>query len=120
MMKITLSDVIAHDNFTFALCTFLDEFKRNANRHEMIESPPKSSSASILNLCILAGATHKLANDYGIAVPKWVDEPTYKMPYRYFAFDTENKEYQDFLLEDTPYEFASKNLYVGSNAFERV
>jgi len=120
MEQITLDNVISHDDFIFALCIFIDEFKRNTDRHKMIEAPPQLLSSDNLNLCILAGATHKLANEYGIAVPEWVYDGAYIMSYPYFAYDTENKEYQDFLLEDTPFEFASKNLFLGSNAFERV
>jgi len=120
MANITLTDVINYEDFTFALCTFVDEFKRNPNRQKMIESPPSSSSAELLNLCILAGTAHKLANEFGITVPGWVHEATYRMPEPYFAYNTQNKEYQAFLLEDTAHEFASKNLFVGSNAIERV
>ena len=120
MAKINLNDVIQHDDFTFALCTFLDEFKRSTNKYEMIESPPHTKGADMKNLCMLAGTAHKLANDYGISIPDWVHDSTFKMPYPIYAFDTKDKEYQDFLLADTPHEFASKNMYVGSNAIDRV
>ena len=86
----------------------------------MIEYPPKTENADMANLCMLAGTVHKLANEYGIAVPSWVHDPLFRMPYPVFAFNTKNKEYQDFLLRDTPQEFSSKNLYVGSNAIERA
>ena len=120
MELINLTDVIKHDNFIFALCTFIDEFKRSPYKHEMIKYPPQKENADMTNLCMLAGTAHKLANDNEIAVPDWVYDPVFKMPYPVFAFNTKNKEYQDFLLKDTPYEFASKNLFVGSNAIERV
>jgi len=120
MSEYNLTDVIQHDDFIFALCTFLDEFKRSENKAQMIEFPPCAESKNILNLCILAGAAHKLAVEYGLSVPKWIFEPCYIMPVPYFAYDTQSREYQEFLLEDTPYEFASKNLYIGANAMERV
>jgi len=109
-----------YEDFLFALCSFLDEFRRSDNKHEMIEKPPFSNNANKANLCILAATAHKLANDYQIPVPEWVHEPLYKMPHPTFAFNTTNKEYQDFLIEDTPYEFASKNIFHGSNAIKRV
>jgi hypothetical protein len=86
----------------------------------MIESPPQTENSDMVKLCMLAGTAHKLANEYGMAVPDWVHDPSFRMPYPVFAFDTMNKEYQEFLLKDTPYEFSSKNMYVGSNAIERV
>jgi len=120
MSQYNLSDVIQHDNFTFALCTFLDEFKRSHSKAKMIESPPSDDCDNQLNVCVLAGTAHKLAVEYGLDVPGWVHDSSYKMPSPYFAFDTRNKEYQAFLLDDTPYEFASKNLFIGANAIERV
>lgn len=120
MNEINLTDVIKHSDFTFALCTFLDEFKRNVNRHEMIASPPQAEDADVVNLCILAGTAHKLANDYGIEIPKWVYDPMYKMPYPTFAYNTKNEEYQEFLMADTPHEFSSRNMYIGSNAIDRI
>jgi len=120
MPNYNLTDVISHANFTFALCTFIDEFKRSQNKEQMIESPPSVECDSTLNLCLLAGMAHKLAVEHGLSIPEWVNDSTYIMPTPYFAYDTQNKEYQEFLLEDTPHEFASKNLYIGANAMERV
>ena len=122
MANITLTDVINHDDFILALGAFFDEFRRNNDRHKLIEIPPRPQAEDIdrVNLCILAAASHKLANDYGINVPEWVNEPLYKMSQPVFAFNTTNKEYQEFLKQDTPYEFASKNIFHGADAIERV
>ncbi|MCL2405427.1 MAG: hypothetical protein FWC92_07770 [Defluviitaleaceae bacterium] len=120
MPKYNLSDVIQHDDFTFALCTFIDEFKRSQNKAQMIESPPNAECDSILNLCLLAGLAHKLAVEHGLRIPEWVYDSSYKMPSPYFAYNTQNEEYQAFLLEDTPHEFASRNLFIGANAMGRV
>ena len=115
-----LTSVITHQNFIFALCTFIDEFKRNDNKIDMIKAPPQVSGADKVQLCILAAVAHKLANEYNVSVPEWVYNSQYKMPYPVFAFETKNKEYQEYLLNDTPYEFASKNIFYGANAIERV
>ena len=120
MSKYSLTDVIQHDNFTFALCTFLDEFMRSHHKAKMIEAPPDAECDSMLNLCLLAGAAHKLAVEHGLNVPDWVYDSGYVMPAPYFAYNTQNKDYQEFLLKDTPHEFASKNLYIGADAMERV
>jgi hypothetical protein len=42
------------------------------------------------------------------------------MPYPAYAFGTTNQEYQDYLINETPYEFASRNIYYGANVIERV
>ena len=116
---LTLTDVMKHDDFIFALCTFVDEFKRNIERLHMIIDPPQHDGIQGEQLCILAATAHKLANEHDITVPEWVHHSFYKMPYPIFAFNTTNKDYQAFLLQNTPYEFASKNIYAGANAIER-
>jgi len=116
----TLDYVITHKNFTLGLCSFLDEFKRSDNKCEMIANPPDSENADKVNLCILAAVSHKLANDYGVAVPEWIHAPQYKMPYPVYAHGTTNKEYQKFLIQDAPAEFAEKNIFYSSRAIYRV
>jgi hypothetical protein len=117
-----LTDVIEYKDFIFAVCTFVDEFKRadNKTRVGMIKDPPKWSEEQKEKVCRLAGIAHKLANDYGIDVPAWVLMPEYKMPQPVYAFNTKRKSYQELLLAETPYEFASKNLYIGANAIDRA
>ncbi|MCL2545772.1 MAG: hypothetical protein FWE06_01070 [Oscillospiraceae bacterium] len=115
-----LTDVIEHKDFNFALGSFLDEFKRSDEQCAMLEARPQSSNAGQVNLCILAAVAHHLAIVNNLSVPKWVDDPQYKMPHPVFAFDTKNKEFQEFLIQDTPITFASKNIFHGANAIERA
>ena len=117
---INFNYILNHKDFTLALCSFLDEFKRSTDRYTMIEYPPPSEGVNRETLCLLAAVTHKLANDFGVAVPDWVHEPFYVMPYPVFAHNTQNKEYQDFLIQDAPPEFASKNIFHSSRAIGRV
>jgi len=127
-INLSLTDVISHEDFILALCLFLDEFKRSNRKQHMISQPPTpdrpsggpKSTAKRENLCVLAATAHKLANDNDLEVPNWVFEPQYKMPTPVFAFNTTNKEYQAFLIADTPPEFAEKNIYHGASAIERV
>jgi len=109
-----------HSDFNFALGAFLDEFRRAKNKSVMISTPPPTEGLTMRQRCILAAVAHKLANDNVLEVPTWVHEPDFKMPNPVFAFDTKNKGYQAFLLQDTPYEFASKNIYHGANSINRV
>ena len=39
---LTPDDVMSYHNFIFALCTFVDEFKRSKQPERMIESPPQN------------------------------------------------------------------------------
>ena len=122
MASYNLSDVISYHNFEIALGSFLDVFYRTTDtvRYEMISSPPQvKNNSNTLNACILAAAAHKLSNDYGLDVPDWVYSPIYTMPYPVYAYNTKNPEYQEFLRENAPSEYASRNLYY-SNVLERV
>jgi len=118
--NITPTDVLSHNDFIFALCSFIDAFKRSDDKYTIISHPPNSDTNENENACILAAAVHKLANDFNINVPEWVHNPIYVMPYPVFAFNTQNKDYQEFLIKDTPIEFASKNIFHGANAIVRV
>jgi len=120
--KYNLSDVISYHDFGIAFGSFLDVFKRttDAVRREMISNPPQAENNSdMLNICILAAAAHKLSNDYGLEVPDWVYNSKYTMPYPVYAQNTKNPEYQVFLRENAPSEYASRNIYY-SNVLERV
>ena len=117
---IDLDYVINHTDFTFGLCEFIDEFKRSENKSGLIKKSPQAIDATKENLCILAATVHKLANDYGLTVPDWVFDPIYKMSYPVFAHNTTNSEYQQFLISDSPFEFAEKNVFFGSRAIERI
>jgi len=120
--KYNLSDVISYHDFGIAFGSFLDVFYRTTDtaRYEMISNPPLAKNTSdMLNVCILAAAVHKLPNDYGLDVPDWVYNSKYTMPYPVYAQNTKKPEYQEFLRENAPFEYASRNLYY-SNVLERV
>ena len=121
MQTTTLTDIINCKDFKLALCQFLDDFKSSNDKLAMIATEPMPfSKAEKSNLCILAAVAHTLANENNLPVPIWVFDKKYIMPYPKFAFDTTNKDYQEFLFNCTPTEFASKNIYHGSNSIGRV
>ena len=117
---VTFEYIVQHNDFILALCTFLDEYKRTENKDALLAMPPPEDGVNKENLCLLAAVAHKLANDNGRVVPAWVHDDKYVMPYPVYAFNTKNEEYQAFLREDTPYEFASKNIFHGANAINRT
>ena len=117
-----LTDVVNSNNFTISFGNFLHLFMASEDKYSMIEDQPVASNEDISKeiLCTLAAAAHKLANDYGLLIPDWVHDEKYIMPQPVFAFNTQNKEYQQFLLNDTPQEYAKRNLYTGSNVLKVV
>lgn len=114
------SNILNHKDFTFAVCIFLDEFKQSDDKFNMIKNAPLHDGKQQANLCLLAAIAHRLANEYRLPVPAWVNDEIYIMPSPVFAFDTENPEYQEHLIDTTPIEFSSRNIYYGANAIERV
>ena len=115
-----IADVLQYDDFVFALCSFLDEFKRSSDKYGMICDEPSAEDSDRVNVCILAAVAHKLANEHTLKPPEWTKKEIYVMPYPVYSFDTKCKEYQKFLLETSPNEFARRNIYFGENAIERV
>jgi len=119
--EVDFNYILEHDDFTLAFCTFLDQFLRSNKKQEMIATPPcENNVQEALHLCLLAAMSHKLANDYGLDVPEWVHDPKYIMPYAVFAHGTEDIEYQEFLIADSPSEYATKNLFYGANVLKRA
>lgn len=115
-----ISENLRKYDFIFVLSTFLDEFKRSENKHELIATEPKCDNLTSEEQCILAAVSLKLANDCGINPPLWVLKEKYVMPYPVYAFNTQNKDFQKLLEDETPFEFKQRNLFVGKNAIERV
>lgn len=120
MKKMKITDILYEKDFTFSLGTFLDDFKRSDNKMEMIWDEPLSEKFDKEKVSILAAVAHKLANDYKLNPPQWVNKDSYYLPYPIFSFNTSNKEYQEYLRDNTPFEFASRNIFYGNNAIERV
>ena len=118
--RMRLVDTVKHYDFMFAVCTFLDDFRKSEKKDELIQDEPINDNIDKVNLCLLAAIAHRLANENNLAVPSWVTDSTYKMPYPVYAHDTKNKEYQQYLIETTPDEFAIRNIFYGSNVIERV
>jgi hypothetical protein len=120
MRRVKIADVLHYDDFIFALCAFLDDFKRSNDKYSLICDEPDTEVTDVLNLCVIAAVAHKLSNDHGLAIPEWIMKDQYIMPYAVYAFGTISKEYQKFLVETSPSEFSCRNLYFGANAIERV
>lgn len=120
--RLTAFDVVKFsndDNKELYYGQFLDDFYHADNKAALIADEPPHSSIEPWFICFIAGAVHKLANDYDLTVPSWVFKEKYIYPGMYYAFDTKNPEFQNYLKENTPAEYRKRNIMVGNNALER-
>ena len=70
----------------------------------------------------LAGAAHKLANDFKLELPIWVFDPKFYLPGNkpYFGSRATKKLRTRYLLFETPAEFSHRNIFVSSNCLSRA
>ena len=120
--KVTISDVVACYDFTLAFGQFLDDFRFAPieEKYKLIQDEPSCDGVDQATLCHVAAAVHKLANDNELDVPKWVYDSAYIMPEPYYAHGTQNVEFQKYLAETSPPEYASRNVFLGDNVLMRV
>lgn len=118
--RMKLIDVVGDSDFFHAASTFLDDFKKSENRYDLIKDEPNGGVIDNVNRCLLVAITHSLCNEYGLTPPTWVNNLAYVLPYPVFAHGTTNEEYQRYLIETTPEEFANRNIYYGANVTSRV
>jgi len=120
--RTTISDAVAYHNFTIAFGQFLDDFKQASydEKYKLIRDEPKHDNINKAILCHAAAAVHKLSNDNGIDTPSWVFNPVYIMPEPYYAHNVQSVDFQQYLFETSPPEYATRNIYFGDNVLLRV
>ncbi len=69
---------------------------------------------------LYAATIEYLCNNKGISKPNWLNDEKLTSPTPLFACDTQNKEFQQFLIETTPKEFASRNIFYGNDLLRRI
>ena len=103
---------------------FLDEFYRSEQsvRQKMIDMPPMGSALKNKqeHLSFTAATAHKLANDYGLVVPKWVFEEQYFMKSAPFFACRAKGDLRLLFMYKSPAEFKHRNLFVDENVLSRV
>ena len=117
--NLNLAKVASSTNIKLSIGQFLDDFRYANDKYTLIKDEP-SESVDIVTLSIMASIAHKLANDNGLAPPRWVFRKIYVLQTPIYAHNTNNTEYQRFLTETSPPEFAQRNIYYGANALARV
>ena len=120
--RVTISEAVAYHNFALAFSQFLDDFRSapDEEKRKLIADEPECENVDRLILCHAAAAVHKLANDKGLDVPKWVYNSAYIMPKPYYAHNTQNIEFQKYLHETSPPEYIARNVLFGDNVLLRV
>jgi hypothetical protein len=119
-----LSNTRGGGNFHLLLGDFLDEFyqARDQAKQEMIDEPPSGEELLCERefLAFAASAAHKLANDYGLAVPAWVfDKRFYMTDAPYFGSGAKGDMRLLFMYK-SPAEFKHRNLFVDEHVLSRV
>ena len=120
--RVTISDAVAYHDFTLAFGQFLDDFRfaSDEEKYNLIANEPTCEGVDRVILCHAAAAVNKLANDSNIDVPLWVYDQAYIMPEPYYAQNTQNIDFQKYLVETSPPEYAARNVFFGDNVLMRV
>lgn len=119
----SLSDLAATvtiDEMKLAFGQFLDDFAHAHDKESLIADEPQWTSDPGRWRYDFAAAAHKLAHDNNLAVPQWVLSDEYVAETPFYAFNTEDPEFQAYLRETTPREFQQRNLFLGENILKRA
>jgi hypothetical protein len=106
---------------------FLDAFYHapQEKRQAFIDfEPPRSSSSKVDRYFYVhcAAEAEKLAHDYGLQVPGWVNNPLYFLDepdYAGYTAEQISSRLMESLKKNSPKEFSRRNLFVTANALVR-
>ena len=123
----TISEAVNQINsgvdFYIAMGDFLDEFYRQdtgARQAMIMDEPTGHTNVNREHAALFAAAAHKLANDYGLNVPKWVMSKKYRITDKpYFDCNAKGNLRLLFMYK-SPIEFKFRNLFVDENFLARV
>jgi len=116
-----ISEMMDREDEKLLYGQFLDHFyyADKDTKSKLIEIEPQFRTDNKVFMCMLAGTVHILCNKFNLKTPLWVFKDIYKLDTIYYAFDTKNPEFQGYLRQTTPKEYAARNLYVGETMLER-
>lgn len=124
MRHVTLAEIAAMDESEDIILwfgQFLDDFRHERDKESLIaEEPVWKRSRPGWMYYNFAAAAHKLANDNGIPVPEWAMAEKYISPEPIYGRGVKSKEYQEYLRKTSPYEYASRNIFLGNNVLSRI
>lgn len=111
---------IGTDTFEFRLGQFLDDFKRSHDKSLLVKDEPDFVADHKEEMCFIAGAVHKLCNDFCIEVPEWIFKKEYYLDKRVYAFGSLDEDFHRYLRQTSPLEFSCRNYFVPDNTLQRV
>jgi hypothetical protein len=114
-----IEDTIKCD-FAINVGNFLDDFYREVDkREEMLqEMPIIHESVNRRYYAFVAAMAHKLANDFNLKVPSWVNDDFFYLPEPYFGMNAKGK-LRLILMYESPAEFKHRNIFVSQNVLSR-
>ncbi|MEG0302447.1 hypothetical protein [Gordonibacter sp.] len=122
--RLSLSEVASAgvgEDTTLLFSQFLDDFRHARDKARLIEKEPQWSGDNEGRWPYdLAATAHKLAHDHGLPVPAWALRDKYVAPEPFYAFNTQDPEFREYLEQTTPREFKSHNLFLGENILSRA
>lgn len=121
------AQIMAGMNYQTACGNFLDAFyhARPEDRQSFIDvEPPDHICACVppVNVAYLAAVAESLANRYGLEKPAWVEKDRYFCPTAEFSGWGESEisgRLKALYMEESPAEFARRNIFVSANVLTR-
>ena len=95
---------------------FVDVFRRNPSIEILQKEPTYDNNVSN---AFYAGVVGKLATEFNLVPPKWIFYKKYFLDNPVFLGGYTGA-YNVFLLKDTPLDFKARNIFIGSNTFDRT
>lgn len=100
---------------------FLDRFRActKEEMQELIAERPQNDDLDINEVACLAATVETFVKEYALSMPDWVMDKKYYLKEAYYGWIM-NPEYQAFLRETSPEEFAKRNVFLGDNVMVRI
>jgi len=110
------------ESFYIVLGDFLDEFYRvdgTARTAMLADAPSTAARVPREHAALLAASAHKLANDYGLPVPKWAMDKKYRLTDKPYFDCNATGNLRLLFMYKSPTEFKYRNLFVDENFLMR-
>ena len=103
------------ETFWYALCNFIDDFKRSPKYGRLAEPPEFIEEKTN---AFIAAAVEQLAINHNLPVPQWTFKKMYHLKEPFFPSGLKG-EYMIFTLRESPLAFKARNIFVSANILDR-
>lgn len=104
--------------FEFAMSVFLEDFKHNKD-YKAFEEEPVGNVFSKEQYVLIAAMVEKLSNDNNLEKPKWISNSKYYLSKPFYELDINDDEYKKWIVNESPAEYRSRNVFVSNNSLDR-